>query len=87
MKTMEELYKEVIGNDELKEKFIAATKEGKLADFLKENDCDADPKDVVRFVDGVKDSAVSDADLDKVAGGCCTSVTCGCEPPSKVCHF
>ena len=86
MKTIEELYKEVIGNDGLKEKFITATKEGSLADFLKEHECDADVKDVMTFVNGVKESAVSDDDLDKVAGGCCTSVTCGCEPPTKVCH-
>ena len=41
MKTLEELYKEVQGNEELKKEFIAAFKEGRLEEFLKSQNSDA----------------------------------------------
>ena len=43
MKTLEELYKEVQGNEELKKEFIAAFKEGRLEEFLKSQNSDAAP--------------------------------------------
>ena len=37
MKTMEELYQEVLGSDELKGAFAQAVSEGRIEEFLKEN--------------------------------------------------
>ena len=41
MKTVDELYYEVVANEELKAAFAAAAKENKLAEFLKAQGCDA----------------------------------------------
>ena len=80
MKTLEELYKEVQGNEELKKEFIAAFKEGRLEEFLKSQNSDATPADVVAFLKGTKEEILSEDDLSKVAGGCFSSYTCydGC---------
>ena len=78
MQTLEELYREIQINDELKEKFISAAKESRLTDFLKEHDCDASVRDVMDFMNGVKGRTISDDDLDKVAGGCASTETFGC---------
>ena len=80
MKTLEDLYKEVQNNDALKEKFIAAAKENTLADFLKENGCDATVKDVMDFMRGAKERALNENELEKVAGGCSFTnyASCGC---------
>ena len=37
MKTIQELYNEVMGSQELKAQFIESTKAGKLIDFLKDH--------------------------------------------------
>ena len=37
MKTMEELFQEVLGSDELKGAFAQAVSEGRMEEFLKEN--------------------------------------------------
>ena len=77
MKTLEELYKEVQGNEELKKEFIAAFKEGRLEEFLKSQNSDAAPADVVAFLKGTKEEILSEDDLAKVAGGgCMSSYTC-----------
>lgn len=77
MKTLEELYKEVQGNEELKKEFIAAFKEGGLEEFLKSQGSCATPADVVAFLKGTKEEFLSEDDLAKVAGGCGSSATCG----------
>ena len=41
MKTMQELYSEIIASDERKKAFVEAMKEGKLGDFLQAHDCEA----------------------------------------------
>ena len=76
MKTLEELYKEIQGNEELKKEFIAAFKEGRLEEFLKSQNSDATPADVVAFLKGTKEEILSEDDLAKVAGGCMSSYTC-----------
>ena len=76
MKTLEELYREVQENEELKKEFVSAFKEGSLEDFLKNHDSEATSADVVAFLKGTKEEAVSEDDLAKVAGGCMTSHTC-----------
>ena len=87
MKTMEEFYKEVQGNDELKKDFVCAFKAGKTEEFLKAHGCDATAADVMAFLHGSKEEAASEDDLAKVAGGGCSSFTCNdscgcytCEP-------
>lgn len=50
MKTMEELFKEVLANDKLKEEAVKAIKADKLADFLKAHNCNASVDEVIAFV-------------------------------------
>ena len=77
MKTLEDFYKEVQENEELKKEFVAAFKEGRLEEFLKNHDSDATPADVMAFLNGTKEGIASEDDLSKVAGGCMSSATCG----------
>ena len=69
MKTLEDFYKEVQENEELKKEFVSAYKEGSMGEFLEKQKCDATPADVVAFL--------NEDDLSKVAGGCGSSATCG----------
>lgn len=87
MKNIEELYKEVMENEALKEEFTTAYREGNVSEFLKKHDCDATAEEVSEYVNGVKDEALSLDDLDNVAGGSCDEskqesctcdITCGC---------
>ena len=82
MKSIDELYKEVQENEELKKEFVVAFKEGQVEDFLKINDCDATASDVMAFLNSQRDEAASEDDLAKVAGGSCsnyTKDTCYCQ--------
>ena len=77
MKSIEELYKEVQENEELKKEFISAFKEGQIEGFLKANDCDASAADVMAFMKSQRDEAATEDDLSKVAGGGgCSTYTC-----------
>ena len=76
MKSLEELYKEVQENEELKKEFISAFKEGKVEEFLKAHDCDASASDVMAFLNSTKEETASEDDLAKVAGGGCSSNGC-----------
>ena len=76
MKTLEELYKEVQKDEELKKTFVTAYREGKTEVFLKAHDCDASVSDVNDFLNNAKSETASEDDLAKVAGGGCTSFTC-----------
>ena len=78
MKLLEELYKEIQDNEELKKEFVSAFKEGQIESFLKAHDCDATVADVMTFLNNTKDEAASEDDLAKVAGGSCS--------PSYTCH-
>ena len=88
MKSLEELYKEVQKNEELKKAFVSAYKEGRTEEFLKANDCDATVSDVNDFFNSAKSETASEDDLRKVAGGGCTSHTCynTCNCNSAVCN-
>ncbi len=77
MKSLEELYKEVQANEELKKEFVLAFKEGRVESFLKAHDCDATAADVMTFLSSAKEEAATEDDLAKVAGGCGSSATCG----------
>ncbi len=76
MKSPEEFCKEIMENEALKEEFVKAFKEGKLGDFLKDNDCSAAADEAVEYVAGLKEGSVTDDDLDNVAGGCLTTESC-----------
>ena len=78
MKSLEELYKEVQENEELKKEFVTAFKEGRTDEFLKTHDCDATASDVMAFLSSIKEDAASEDDLAKVAGGGCSSYETYC---------
>ena len=50
MKTLEELYTEVMGSEELKAAFVAAGKENKIAEFLNAQGCEATEAEVTEFL-------------------------------------
>ena len=76
MKSLEEFFKEVRSNEEMKKAFVSAFKDDRTEEFLKAHDCDASVSDVNDFLNGTKDEAVSEDDLAKIAGGGCSSFTC-----------
>lgn len=90
MKTIQELYSEIMTSDELKKGFVEAMKAGKLEDFLKEHGCEATEEEVKEFVEtkAASDAPIelSDDELKHVAAGSgihsetcyCTGKTCGC---------
>lgn len=51
MKTVQELYSEVITSDKLKKAFVKAMKANKLEDFLKANGCEATAEEVQEFLE------------------------------------
>ena len=75
MKNLQELYAEIIGSDELKQAFAAAAKEGKVAEFLKAQGCEATAEEIKTFLKEKADQQLSDDELDSVAGGACNNHT------------
>ena len=73
MKTIQELYGEVVASDKLKKAFVEAMKASKLGDFLKAHDCEATTEEVQEFVEAkaAEDAPIelSDEELKYVAGG------------------
>ena len=70
MKTLEELYKEVMENEELKKEFLEASKdEEAIKAFLEKNGCEAGIEDLQTFIQEKAIVEISDEDLDYVAGG------------------
>ena len=82
MKTLQELYSEIIASDERKKAFVEAMKEGKLGDFLQAHDCEATEEDVVEFIEtkAAEDTPIELGvdELNLVAGGTVATNTCGC---------
>ena len=80
MKTLEQLYQEIIKSDELKKAFSNAAKESRVEEFAKEHGCEATKADVISFMKSLKEQDLSDDDLDKVAGGKgkCSTASCYC---------
>ena len=78
MKTLQDLYTEVMASEELKKAFAQAAKDNKVADFLKAQGCDATEDEFKAFlVEKAKDDkALSDDELENVAGGWSTSFLC-----------
>lgn len=73
MKTLQDLYSEVLKSEELKKEFVEAAKEKKIEEFLKANGCDASAEDLAVFLkeQQTKAGELSDNELDNVAGGGC----------------
>ena len=71
MKTLQDLYKEVMASDELKAAFAQAAKDKKVADFLKAQGCDATEDDLKAFFEEKTkdDQPLSEDELENVAGG------------------
>ena len=70
MKTLEELYKEVMENEELKKEFLEASKDKETMEaFLKKNGCEAGIEDLQTFIKEKAIVEVNDEDLDYIAGG------------------
>ena len=77
MKTIEELYNEVIANEALKEEFIKAFEGNKVEEFMKKNGCDATMEDLKQFAS--EEIPLSEDELDNAAGGGCSDrVIVGC---------
>lgn len=92
MKTLQEMYDEIMASDDEKRAFVEAVKSDSVADFLKQHGCDAAEEDLQEFLDGkAADDApleLSIEELKSVAGGTesvisspCSNTcgdTCGC---------
>ncbi|MEE5993515.1 MAG: hypothetical protein V3G42_09775 [Oscillospiraceae bacterium] len=77
MKTLQELYHEVIKSDELKKEFLEAGKNGKAEEFIKAHGCDATLDEIKDFLEAQAkaDKELSADELENVAGGGCNDVT------------
>ena len=76
MKTIQELYSEVLKNEELKKDFSEAVQSKTVEDFLKAQGCEASMEDVAAFLkeQQAKIGEVADNELDIVSGGCNATV-------------
>ena len=79
VKTIQELYSEVMESQELKAQFIEAAKAGKQEAFLKEHGCEATLEEVKDFMEAKQkeDAPLSLDELDSAAGGECNAQTGG----------
>ena len=77
MKTLQELYNEVIQSDELKKEFLEAGKNGKAEEFIKVHGCDATLDEIKAFLEeqAKADKELSAEELENVAGGTCNDNT------------
>ena len=73
MKTVQELYNEIMASQELKAQFIEAAKAGKQEEFLKAHGCEATLEDVKAFLEAKQqeDAPLSFDELENAAGGAC----------------
>lgn len=88
MKSLEKLYEEIRNSEEMKKEFTSSFKEGGVEEFLKAHDCDASAEDVMKYMQRIREGAVTDDDLDQVAGGCATTFSCNdsCYCWSQACY-
>lgn len=71
MKTLQELYKEIIVNEELKAAFLEAAKNGKTLEYLRKQGCETTAEELKTMLSAKGSGEVSDEELDSVAGGGC----------------
>ena len=72
MKSLQELYDEILASDELKQEFAEAAKsEETIAAFLKDHACDASVSDLAAFLkEQLADKKeLSEGEMEQVAGG------------------
>ena len=71
MKTIQELYNEIMASEELKGQFIEAAKAGKQEEFLKAHGCEATLQEVQAFLEAnqKEDAPLSFDELENAAGG------------------
>ena len=74
MKTIQELYKEVIASEELKKEFMDAAKDEEngqknVEEFLKKYGCDATFDELQEFFKEKSDDELGEEELEAVAGG------------------
>lgn len=71
MKTIEQLYTELLSSEGMKKELAKAMKENKVEEFLKANGCNATVKEAVAFMKekSKKQGEISDAELDSISGG------------------
>ena len=76
MKTLNELYTEVIASDALKAEFLALKTPEDIVAFAKKNGCDVTLGDIKAFFEEKQKAAgeLSEAELEQVAGGKSASV-------------
>ena len=67
--TLEELYGKVVADDELKEAFSEAVKDGKAAEWAAAQGVEATNEEIAAFVEGTANEKLSIDDVDQVAGG------------------
>ena len=77
MKTIQELYNEVMENEELKAQFIEAANAGKQEAFMKEHGCEASLEEAAAFLKAKaeEDAPLSLDELENSAGGACNEKT------------
>ena len=77
MKSIQELYNEIMGSQELKAQFIESAKAGKQEEFLKAHGCEATLQEVQTFLEAnqKKDAPLSFDELENAAGGTCNQTT------------
>ena len=85
MKTLQELYTEIISSEELKKAFADAADENKMVEFAKGHGVETTIEDIMAFLESKKqsDTELSPEDLQDAAGGS------GCifpdiDPPSSM---
>ena len=71
MKTIQELYNEVMASETLKKELKEASQKGKVEEFMKQHDCNATMDELMSFLEGVQseDEDLSLDELELVAGG------------------
>ena len=74
MKSLQDLYKEIIANDELKNAFLEAAKAGKALEFIKSHGCETTEEELKAFL-SKQSGELSDDELDNASGGGCNSET------------
>ena len=75
MKTLQELFAEIMASDEMKKAFAEAAKEGKVLDYIRANGCEATMEEVQTYLKEKADRELSEEELDSAAGGACNYTT------------
>ena len=73
MKNLQELYADIVANDELKKAFAEAARNNRVVEFARENGADVTLDEIRSFLEekGKTDTELSKDELENVAGGGC----------------